>query len=107
MRGNRDVGRGRTRAAGIRAMTYSVKEIYYTLQGEGANAGRPAVFVRFAGCNLWSGREEDRKSAVCRFWDTEFVGTDGPGGGGFATAGFPAAARRAAFPRGATGCRPL
>ena len=64
-------------------MTYSVKEIYYTLQGEGAQTGRPAVFLRFAGCNLWSGRERDRSSAVCRFCDTQFVGTDGPGGGKF------------------------
>jgi 7-carboxy-7-deazaguanine synthase (Cx14CxxC type) len=67
-------------------MTYQVKEIYYTLQGEGAHAGRPAVFLRFAGCNLWSGREEDRDSAVCRFCDTDFVGTDGSGGGKFETA---------------------
>ena len=67
-------------------MTYSVKEIFYTLQGEGANAGHPAVFCRFAGCNLWSGREQDRAGAVCRFCDTEFVGTDGEGGGKFATA---------------------
>jgi len=67
-------------------MTYSVKEIYYTLQGEGAQTGRAAVFCRFAGCNLWSGREEDRADAVCKFCDTEFVGTDGPGGGKFATA---------------------
>jgi len=64
-------------------MTYQVKEIFYTLQGEGANAGRPAVFCRFAGCNLWSGREADRASAVCRFCDTDFVGTDGPDGGRF------------------------
>jgi 7-carboxy-7-deazaguanine synthase (Cx14CxxC type) len=64
-------------------MTYSVKEIYFTLQGEGANTGRAAVFVRFAGCNLWSGLERDRAAAVCRFCDTEFVGTDGPGGGKF------------------------
>jgi 7-carboxy-7-deazaguanine synthase len=67
-------------------MTYSVKEIYYTLQGEGANVGRAAVFCRFAGCNLWSGREQDRSEAVCQFCDTDFVGTDGPGGGKFATA---------------------
>jgi len=67
-------------------MTYAVKEIFYTLQGEGANAGRPAVFCRFAGCNLWSGREEDRASAVCRFCDTDFVGTDGDGGGRFDSA---------------------
>ncbi|MBS0336941.1 MAG: 7-carboxy-7-deazaguanine synthase [Proteobacteria bacterium] len=66
-------------------MTYAVKEIFYTLQGEGANAGRPAVFCRFAGCNLWSGREEDRATAVCRFCDTDFVGTDGDGGGKFDT----------------------
>ena len=73
-------------------MTYSVKEIYYTLQGEGAHTGRPAVFLRFAGCNLWSGREEHRAEAVCRFCDTEFVGTDGPGGGKFETASELAAA---------------
>lgn len=64
-------------------MTYSVKEMYYTLQGEGAHSGRPAVFLRFAGCNLWSGREEHRAEAVCRFCDTQFVGVDGPGGGKF------------------------
>jgi 7-carboxy-7-deazaguanine synthase (Cx14CxxC type) len=64
---------------------YSVKEIYYTLQGEGAQTGRPAVFSRFAGCNLWSGREEDRADATCNFCDTDFVGTDGPGGGKFPT----------------------
>jgi 7-carboxy-7-deazaguanine synthase len=64
---------------------YSVKEIFYTLQGEGLQTGRPAVFCRFAGCNLWTGREADREGAVCRFCDTEFVGTDGPGGGRFAT----------------------
>jgi 7-carboxy-7-deazaguanine synthase len=67
-------------------MTYAVKEIFYTLQGEGANAGRPAVFCRFAGCNLWSGREEDRTSAVCRFCDTDFVGTDGENGGKYGDA---------------------
>ena len=60
---------------------YAVKEIYYTLQGEGAQAGRPAVFCRFAGCNLWSGREQDRADAICNFCDTDFVGIDGPGGG--------------------------
>jgi len=73
-------------------MTYQVKEIFYTLQGEGANAGRPAVFCRFAGCNLWSGREQDRAQAVCRFCDTDFVGTDGPDGGKFASADALAAA---------------
>jgi 7-carboxy-7-deazaguanine synthase (Cx14CxxC type) len=65
---------------------YSAKEIFYTLQGEGAQSGRAAVFLRFAGCNLWSGREQDRASAICRFCDTDFVGTDGPGGGKFADA---------------------
>ncbi len=67
-------------------MSYSVKEIFYTLQGEGANAGRPAVFCRFAGCNLWSGREQDRAEAVCRFCDTDFVGTDGSLGGKYSSA---------------------
>ena len=79
-------------------MTYSVKEIYYTLQGEGAQTGRPAVFVRFAGCNLWSGRERDRARAICNFCDTEFVGTDGPGGGKFSSAIELAAAVRAEWP---------
>ncbi len=66
-------------------MTYSVKEIFYTLQGEGLRAGRPAVFCRFAGCNLWNGREDDRSSAICQFCDTDFVGTDGTLGGKFPT----------------------
>lgn len=79
-------------------MSYAVKEIFYTLQGEGAHAGRPAVFCRFAGCNLWSGREADRATATCNFCDTEFVGTDGPGGGRFATAADLAAAVAAAWP---------
>ncbi len=78
-------------------MTYAVKEIYYTLQGEGRHAGRPAVFCRFAGCNLWSGREEDRASATCRFCDTDFVGVDGPGGGRFPDAPSLAAAVSAAW----------
>ena len=65
-------------------MNYAVKELYVTLQGEGAQSGRRAVFLRFAGCNLWSGREADRAGAVCSFCDTDFVGTDGPGGGKFA-----------------------
>ena len=81
-------------------MTYSVREIYYTLQGEGAQSGRPAVFLRFAGCNLWSGREADRETAVCRFCDTEFVGTSGPGGGKFTTAGSLADAVAAHWPAG-------
>ncbi len=76
---------------------YTVKEIFYTLQGEGAHAGRPAVFCRFAGCNLWSGREQDRESAVCTFCDTDFVGV-GPDGGKFATAGELAAAVTAKWP---------
>jgi 7-carboxy-7-deazaguanine synthase (Cx14CxxC type) len=67
-------------------MSYAVKEIFYTLQGEGAQAGRPSVFCRFAGCNLWSGREEDRSTAVCQFCDTDFVGTDGTAGGRYPTA---------------------
>jgi 7-carboxy-7-deazaguanine synthase (Cx14CxxC type) len=88
-------------------MSYAVKELFYTLQGEGANAGRPAVFCRFAGCNLWTGREEDRRAAVCRFCDTDFVGTDGPGGGKFAGASALAAAALAAWPAGEAGARPL
>ena len=83
---------------------YSVKEIFYTLQGEGANAGRAAVFCRFAGCNLWSGREQDRDTAQCLFCDTDFVGTDGPGGGRFATATDLAHACRAAA--GSAGASP-
>jgi len=79
-------------------MPYAVKEIFYTLQGEGANTGRPAVFCRFAGCNLWTGREEDRGDAVCKFCDTDFFGTDGPGGGKFADAEALSAAVAAAWP---------
>ncbi len=67
-------------------MTYAVKELFLTLQGEGVHSGRRAVFLRFAGCNLWTGREQDRAGAVCRFCDTDFIGTDGPGGGKFKTA---------------------
>jgi 7-carboxy-7-deazaguanine synthase len=78
---------------------YAVKEIFYTLQGEGANAGTPAVFLRFAGCNLWSGREKDRAAAICRFCDTEFVGTDGPGGGKFSSAAALARTVAAKWPR--------
>ena len=81
-------------------MTYSVKELFYTLQGEGAQAGRAAVFCRFAGCNLWSGREQDRAGAVCTFCDTDFVGTDGEGGGKFATAQALADAIARAWPGG-------
>lgn len=81
-------------------MTYSVKELYYTLQGEGAQTGRAAVFCRFAGCNLWSGREEDRDSAICRFCDTDFVGTDGSSGGKFRTAQDLARAAKALWPEG-------
>ncbi len=84
-------------------MTYTVKEIYYTLQGEGGQAGRAAVFCRFAGCNLWTGREGDRSTAVCRFCDTDFVGTDGPGGGKFASAQALAEAVASKWPTGAGG----
>lgn len=79
-------------------MSYSVKEIFYTLQGEGANVGRPAVFCRFSGCNLWSGREKDRGSATCNFCDTDFVGTNGIGGGQFESAGDLANAISSAWP---------
>jgi 7-carboxy-7-deazaguanine synthase (Cx14CxxC type) len=79
--------------------------MYYTLQGEGAHAGRAAVFCRFAGCNLWTGREPDRAGAVCTFCDTDFVGTDGPGGGRFATAAELADAIALRWPAGATGER--
>ena len=88
-------------------MTYSVKELYYTLQGEGANTGRPAVFCRFAGCNLWSGLERDRATAECRFCDTDFVGTDGPGGGKFATASSLAEAAQALWPVANGSAKPL
>ena len=81
-------------------MGYAVKELFLTLQGEGVNAGARAVFVRFAGCNLWSGRERDRATAVCRFCDTDFVGTDGDGGGRFADAAALAAAVVAAWGAG-------
>jgi 7-carboxy-7-deazaguanine synthase len=80
-------------------MTYAVKEIFYTLQGEGMRAGRPAVFCRFAGCNLWSGREQDRADAVCKFCDTDFVGTDGEGGGKFDDAKSLARAIAAEWPK--------
>ncbi|MGE4480437.1 7-carboxy-7-deazaguanine synthase [Acidocella sp.] len=79
-------------------MAYSVKEIFYTLQGEGRNAGRAAVFCRFAGCNLWSGREADRETAICRFCDTDFIGTDGADGGRFADAAGLVGAIEAAWP---------
>ena len=86
-------------------MTYAVKEVFYTLQGEGCHAGRPAVFCRFAGCNLWSGREADRADAVCRFCDTEFVGTDGTGGGKFTIAESLASHVAAHWPAGVAGPR--
>ena len=82
-------------------MTYSVKEIFYTLQGEGIRAGRPAVFCRFAGCNLWSGLEKDRATAACRFCDTDFVGTNGTLGGKFADAAALANTMAALWPEGA------
>jgi len=88
-------------------VTYAVKEVFYTLQGEGANAGRPAVFCRFAGCNLWTGREEDRADAVCQFCDTDFVGTDGAGGGKFRTPPELAASVATAWPAGDPLARPL
>jgi 7-carboxy-7-deazaguanine synthase len=81
-------------------MGYAVKEIFYTLQGEGAQAGRAAVFCRFAGCNLWTGREVDRASAICKFCDTDFADTNGLGGGKFATAEKLAAAIQATWPSG-------
>ena len=90
-------------------MSYSIKEIFFTLQGEGANTGRAAVFCRFAGCNLWSGHEKDRQNAVCRFCDTDFVGTDGEGGGHFDAARDVARAVADAWPaeRDAPRARPL
>ncbi|MDP1528946.1 7-carboxy-7-deazaguanine synthase [Rhodoferax sp.] len=87
-------------------MTYTVKEIYYTLQGEGGQAGRAAVFCRFTGCNLWTGREEDRSKAVCQFCDTDFIGADGPGGGKFASAEALAQAVLKHWPTGSGG-KPL
>jgi 7-carboxy-7-deazaguanine synthase len=81
-------------------MSYAVKEIFYTLQGEGVHTGRAAVFCRFAGCNLWSGRDQDRADAVCQFCDTDFVGTDGDGGGKFATADELAAEVASKWPAG-------
>jgi 7-carboxy-7-deazaguanine synthase (Cx14CxxC type) len=84
-------------------MPYAVKEIFYTLQGEGAQAGRAAVFCRFAGCNLWTGREQDRATAVCQFCDTDFAGTNGPGGGKFASAEALASAVAAQWPANASG----
>src|ERR1700716_2101886 len=84
-------------------MSFTVKEIFYTLQGEGANAGRAAVFCRFAGCNLWSGRDEDRAEAICAFCDTDFVGADGVGGDRYPTAQALADAIDAHWPTGARG----
>src|SRR5436853_717332 len=89
-------------------VSYAVKEIFYTLQGEGAQTGRPSVFCRFSGCNLWSGREADRAQAICQFCDTDFVGTDGDGGGRFMSADSLAAAVLAHWPTGAASpARPL
>ncbi len=92
-----------------RRVSYAVKEIFLTVQGEGAQAGRPAVFLRFAGCNLWTGREEDRATAACDFCDTDFVGMDGPGGGRFADAQTLARAVAAQWQagRGGEGAAPL
>jgi 7-carboxy-7-deazaguanine synthase (Cx14CxxC type) len=86
-------------------VSYRVKELYATLQGEGHQTGRPAVFLRFAGCNLWSGREDDRASAVCRFCDTDFVGLDGPGGGHYESATTLASAVTATWPADVTEVR--
>ncbi len=86
-------------------MTYTVREIFHTLQGEGLNAGRPAVFLRFAGCNLWSGREQHRHMAICKFCDTQFVGTGGPGGGKFEDSESLAAAVARRWPHDAHGPR--
>jgi 7-carboxy-7-deazaguanine synthase len=86
-------------------MSYQIKEIFYTLQGEGANAGKPAVFCRFAGCNLWSGREADRASAVCQFCDTDFVGTDGTLGARYDSADALAAQIEKLWPEGELGNR--
>ena len=88
-------------------MTYAVKEIFFTLQGEGANTGRPAVFCRFAGCNLWTGREHDRGDALCQFCDTDFVGIDGPGGGKFKSADALAGAVADNWPSSSSQARPL
>jgi 7-carboxy-7-deazaguanine synthase len=88
-------------------MSYAVKELFYTLQGEGAHTGRAAVFCRFTGCNLWSGREADRARAACRFCDTDFVGTDGPGGGRFADAEALAEAAWRTWQPGAGSGRPF
>lgn len=87
-------------------MTYFVKEIFYTLQGEGTHAGRPAVFLRFSRCNLWTGLEKDRGRAICKFCDTDFVGIDGPGGGKFRSAEELADAVRATWP-GNSGGEPM
>ncbi|WP_390896920.1 7-carboxy-7-deazaguanine synthase [Rubinisphaera margarita] len=86
-------------------MSYHVKEIYHTLQGEGAHAGRPAVFLRFTGCNLWTGRERDRPNAICRFCDTDFLGTDGSNGGAYESAKELAGAVEKAWPPNAGGGR--
>jgi 7-carboxy-7-deazaguanine synthase (Cx14CxxC type) len=86
-------------------MSYSVKEIFYTLQGEGARTGRAAVFCRFTGCNLWTGREEDRERAICRFCDTDFVGMDGVGGGRFGSPDALAEAIASRWPRDVSGTR--
>ncbi|HYN76685.1 MAG TPA: 7-carboxy-7-deazaguanine synthase, partial [Lamprocystis sp. (in: g-proteobacteria)] len=88
-------------------MSYAIKEVFYSLQGEGARTGRAAVFCRFSGCNLWSGREPDRASAICTFCDTDFRGTDGPGGGTYADADQLADRVRAAWTAApAVGARP-
>ena len=102
MSGLRSAGKGLGRAPERTRLSYAVKECFLTLQGEGAQAGRAAVFLRFAGCNLWSGLERDRAQAVCSFCDTDFIGVDGPGGGKFADATLLAAHVRAQW-RGVSG----
>jgi 7-carboxy-7-deazaguanine synthase (Cx14CxxC type) len=99
----RDLVKSRRRSTGEVAMSFTVKEIFYTLQGEGAQAGRAAVFCRFTGCNLWTGLEKDRAAAICNFCDTDFVGFDGEGGGRFADAPALAAAIDARWPTNAGG----
>jgi len=88
-------------------MSYTVKEMYYTLQGEGAHTGRAAIFCRFTGCNLWTGREKDRPKAICQFCDTDFVGTDGPNGGKFASASALAEAVLSHWPKENTETKPF
>lgn len=97
------MGRRAARSSCLIKMSYSVKEIFYSLQGEGAHAGRPAIFCRFTGCNLWSGREKDRAISICQFCDTDFTGVDGPGGGKFKDAVSLAKTIKAYWPKNILG----